>query len=736
MTQLVEERETGLVEERETRLADEREHPFADFAATPANHFKLYVFAAVARVVEQVAQSFETVEAAYEQFPFLEGYNDELEGRAPAHLGCEEERGAHAWWQEAIRAWEEGTTETHLPLRALRDAAALDHAAMTLLMCAGLIEEDARFGLLFETMQATPGQHRPNYGLLSAWWRDRQDCREVRARLRELHELGLVEFTGTDAPRTEWALHAPPLLWDVLRGETRARLAPWARYHSPDALLPLDALILPVELGAQLEIIPALLASGEAQALIVRGPHHNGRRTLAGAVARALGRGVLEISHPDRGGAADANHAPDERWRLAGTLATLLDALPVFVFDIPPGETVELPPLAAYAGALAVVLGKQGGVRGEAAERALTVTLETPTREARRLHWLRALGTHATPDLELIAERFRLTGGNIRRAATLAVAYAALAGRAGVTVADVRQASRALNRQMLDTLAVRIDTGAGDWSHLAASADVFAELRNLESRCRHREQLPAHVGDALACGLNAGVRALFSGTSGTGKTLAARLLAASLQMDLYRLDLSTVVNKYIGETEKNLNQIFALAEELDVILLLDEGDALLTQRTDVGNANDRYANLETNYLLQRLESFEGIIVVTTNAGDRIDSAFQRRMDVSINFTPPDSTERWAIWQLHLPHSHRVEARLLEEAARRCELTGGQIRNAVLHATSLALEDGGTVASAHFEAAVRREYRKAGAVCPLQTRHGHDGGNSRGSSSVAASFNRW
>ena len=151
--------------------------------------------------------------------------------------------------------------------------------------------------------------------------------------------------------------------------------------------------------------------------------------------------------------------------------------------------------------------------------------------------------------------------------------------------------------------------------------------------------------------LNYGVRALFSGPSGTGKTLAARLLASALQMDLYRLDLSAVVNKYIGETEKNLNQIFARAEELDVILLLDEGDALLTQRTEVSNANDRYANLETNYLLQRLKSFEGILIVTTNAGDRIDSAFQRRMDVVISFPPPDATERWVIWQLHLPVTH-------------------------------------------------------------------------------------
>src|SRR5205814_3195198 len=117
-------------------------------------------------------------------------------------------------------------------------------------------------------------------------------------------------------------------------------------------------------------------------------------------------------------------------------------------------------------------------------------------------------------------------------------------------------------------------------------------------------------------------------------------------MDVYRVDLSSVVNKYIGETEKNLNLVFSRAEELGVVLLLDEGDALLTQRTAVQSSNDRYANLETNYLLQRLESFEGILVVTSNASQRIDAAFQRRMDVVVEFRPPDAAERWAIWQLH------------------------------------------------------------------------------------------
>jgi SpoVK/Ycf46/Vps4 family AAA+-type ATPase len=184
-------------------------------------------------------------------------------------------------------------------------------------------------------------------------------------------------------------------------------------------------------------------------------------------------------------------------------------------------------------------------------------------------------------------------------------------------------------------------------------------------------------------------------------------------MDVYRVDLAAVVNKYIGETERNLNQVFSRAEELDIVLLLDEGDALMTNRTDVRNANDRYANLETNYLLQRLETYEGIVVITTNAGSRIDSAFLRRIDVTIDFVPPGAPERWLIWQSHLPPSHTASPALLEEVASRCALTGGQIRNAALHAALLALGNGSQVSDTEVEAAVQREYSKAGATCPLR-----------------------
>jgi ATPase family protein associated with various cellular activities (AAA) len=674
---------------------------FADRATTPAEHFKLYFYATVLHLSVQVGQSFGSYQAMFEQFPFLTGYYDEL-----TVYGVDETSVSEEQWRAALYTWEQDAA-CHLPLRALRETTGLSHTELLLLLCVGLVEEDVRFGLLFEAMHGISGQHRPTLGVLNAWWKETSEYGDIRRTLKRLLELGLLQAVNADAPRIEWALHVPSVLWDVMRGELHETLAPYLRYHLPEQCIPLDTLILPDALKQQLGIIPQLLASKAIRTLVIRGPLHNGRRTLMSTIACQLKRGLLEGTEIGKG--------DDERWRLLGPLATLLHALPVIVLDLMPGETAILPPLAGYDGPLGIVLGKQGGIGGPCTEHALALTLDIPDIVARRLHWQQSFGDHPVTELDAISERLRITGGNIQRTASIARSYAKLAQRETVTLADVRQASRALNRQVLETLATPIPS-SGDWSQLAVSGETLRELMSLEQRCRHREQLHTLVGPALDTQLHSGVRALLSGPSGTGKTLAAKLLAAVLQMDLYRLDLSAIVNKYIGETEKNLNQLFARAEELDVILLLDEGDALLTRRTQVQSSNDRYANLETNYLLQRLETFEGILVVTTNASDRIDSAFQRRMDIVVEFRPPEPSERWLIWQLHLPVMHQVEHTLLREITSRCILTGGQIRNAVLHASLLALQDGGVMNSAHVEAAIQREYRKLGAVCPLRSGH--------------------
>ena len=673
--------------------------PFVEAQPTPIEHFKLYFYAAVLHVIGEVSSLLGSPEAAFQQFPFLSGYYQEFARYAPEQLNWRE---FGSWWRDSLLSWEETASE-YLPLHALRETAALDHDAITLLVMTGLNEEDARFGALFEIVQGTPGQTRLTQGLASAWWRDDAGNNRARFLIRQLQEAGLVQVVNPDAPRSHWALQVPAPVWEAIRGEKYDAPAPWARYIAPSQLVTTEELVISDQTRRLLTTLPSLLASRQVNTLVVRGPRHNGRRTLIGALARALNCGVLEIS--------GLSQPVDERWQLAACLATLLHAVLVVVVELEAGETVEPPVLKSYAGPMLLVIGKQGGVNGTAAERAVTISLEMPDLDARSKLWQRGLGS-VRGDVEHISERFRLTSGNIQRAAGLTQSYAALEGRTEVILADAQQASSSLNRQAFDTLAARVET-RGTWSDLSASAEILQELRDLESRCRNRERLQTVLNDNLRGQMNVGVRALFSGPSGCGKTLAARILASSLQMDLYRLDLSSVVNKYIGETEKNLNQVFSRAEEFDVILLLDEGDALLTQRTGVQTSNDRYANLETNYLLQRLEAFEGILIVTTNAGDRIDSAFQRRMDVVVSFRAPDAAERWQIWQLHLPHNAALDQAMLEEVASRCTLNGGQIRNAVVHASLLALNDGGLINSQHLVAAVQREYRKSGGVCPLR-----------------------
>ena len=647
---------------------------------TPAAHFRLHVYAAVLRLRGRLP-----VPDDRNGLGFLTGYYAEL---GPAGFAEPAPDDGPRWWA-LVEKWERATNG-HLPLRALRIADGLDPLALTLLFTVGLVEEDVRFGSLFEALNGLPGEPRPTMGLLATW----TDGDEARDAIHTLLGAGLVEAANPEAPRSRWALQVPPVLWDALRGRLPDALAPWARYRAPEELSALDDLLLPDETARAVARAPGLLST---RPLVVRGPRSSGRRTIVAAVAKELGCGVLELIDPSAGA------------RLAGPLAVLLNAVPVFELQADPGETVDLPRLAGYAGPLAAVAGRRGGVR---ADRAVTIHLDLPDPALRAAHW-----TASLDNAELgrdLGVRLRTTAGTIRRIAELARGEATLAGRDHPGEPDVRSALRALESEALETLAARVPV-AGDWRDLAVADDTARELELVESRCRHRERLHETVGASLGSQLTPGVRALFSGPSGTGKTLAARLLAGALGKELFALDLSTVVNKYLGETEKNLDAVFSRAEELDVILILDEGDALMTRRTDVHTSNDRYANLETNFLLQRLESYEGILVVTTNAGERIDPAFRRRLDIVVEFRAPDAGERWSIWNLHLPQEHRVDHTLLDDISTRCQLTGGQIRNAVLHASLLALDDGGGIAARHLEAAVRREYRKAGAVCPLRPR---------------------
>ncbi|MBX9396383.1 ATP-binding protein [Streptomyces sp. TRM72054] len=320
-----------------------------------------------------------------------------------------------------------------------------------------------------------------------------------------------------------------------------------------------------------------------------------------------------------------------------------------------------------------------------------------------------AQGVGATGDADVLARAVaahRLDSGQLRRAADVALRTAALAGRP-VGPDDLRTAVRAQNGAGLDRLARRVEPGVG-WDDLVLPPATHRRLRELALRARHREQVLGQWGMRPGGGRGRGVIALFAGESGTGKTMSAEVVAADLGMDLYVVDLSTVVDKYVGETEKNLERIFTEASAVNAVLLFDEADAIFGKRSEVKDAHDRHANIESAYLLQRMESFDGIAVLTTNLRANLDEAFTRRLDVVADFPVPDAGQRLALWDRclgeRLPRADDLDLRF---CADRFELAGGSIRACAVTAAYLAAESGRPLTMRQVVTAVAQEYRKLG-----------------------------
>jgi SpoVK/Ycf46/Vps4 family AAA+-type ATPase len=262
---------------------------------------------------------------------------------------------------------------------------------------------------------------------------------------------------------------------------------------------------------------------------------------------------------------------------------------------------------------------------------------------------------------------------------------------------------RRSSRGRLDTLAQRIDSEAG-WEDLVVPPQTLELLRTLTIQARHRATVYETWGFASRSRRGLGLSALFSGPSGVGKTLAAEVVANELELDLYKIDLSQMVSKYIGETEKNLARVFDAAEAGGVVLLFDEADALFGHRSEVKDSHDRYANIEVSYLLQRMEAFRGIAVLTTNQKSALDSAFMRRIRFVVQFPHPDSGHRALLWKKAFPAAAAL-ANLDIERLARLNLSGGNIRSVALNAAFLAAESREPVGMHHVMQAARAEYLK-------------------------------
>jgi SpoVK/Ycf46/Vps4 family AAA+-type ATPase len=297
-------------------------------------------------------------------------------------------------------------------------------------------------------------------------------------------------------------------------------------------------------------------------------------------------------------------------------------------------------------------------------------------------------GPGEMPPHRLSAEQLRLVG----------MASRALGG-------DVPAAMRRLAAGTIDATAMRIHPGR-TWEDLVLDAPRADQVREVARRCRHRETVFGEWG--FAPEPSVGVVALFAGPSGTGKTLAAEVIAADLGVDLYKIDLANLVSKYIGETEKNLARVFDAAEAANVALFFDEADALMGKRSAVSDAHDRYANIEVAYLLQRLERYEGLAVLATNLANNIDPAFVRRFHVVVEFPIPGPAERRRIWDRCLPSLAPLGRDVdLDRLAKDVEVPGGTIRNAALGAAFLAADEGHPITMDTLVRAMQREMHKIG-----------------------------
>ncbi|WP_291428832.1 AAA family ATPase [Deinococcus sp.] len=420
---------------------------------------------------------------------------------------------------------------------------------------------------------------------------------------------------------------------------------------------------------------------------------------LLGSGAHRLDLAVLASRSPEEQEAALRALRRDTRLR--GTRLAVDAATPLPDAQPPEGLVDRVLDIAAGP----VVILSADPLPLDSPRAVLSAELGAPTPAEQRERWAHALGVSGDPALlRQLGDQFHL---NLDRIDALARdARASLSGNASHAARLERawEAARGANRRLMGSLAQRIDVRA-TWEDLILPHTERLALEQIAAHVRHRSQVYEDLGMARP-GRGRSITALFSGPSGTGKTLSAEVLARDLNLDLYRMDLSSTVSKYIGETEKNLKRIFDAADQGGCVLLFDEADSVFGKRGEVRDSNDRYANTQVNYLLQRLESFNGLALLTTNLESSMDVAFMRRLQFVINFRAPQAPERERLWRGAFPRSldtSEVDFARLTQA----DVSGGNIRSVVMNAVFMSVARGVPVSQALVEEALHLEYRKLG-----------------------------
>jgi hypothetical protein len=519
------------------------------------------------------------------------------------------------------------------------------HAAVLSFLAA--VELDPRRQRLVAYVQDDVTKPRPTLALLRDLFGDAGTLAVSPA--SRLRRAGLVEVDETGPWGTATVAVAAQVSW-VLAGERG----------------------LDPELPAAAWTIPGIDATGH-DLVLVSGPDRT--RRLQAAVEAAAAAAFLVTPVPET----------PKAWDAVVRTATLA-GLGV-ILEVGSSLTPEARRRVDEADHLAWALSSVIELPLEELPRRTWVERQSGAPEISGDEWHAALGEEARKGHRLSAEQLRLVAG-------------ASSGLGG----DIDAAIRRLASGHLDQHARRIRPRK-TWDDLILAPDKLAQLKELVSRYQHRDVV--HDGWGFPVFPSAGLVALFSGQSGTGKTLAAEIISGALGLDLYKLDLSAVVSKYIGETEQNLERVFSAASAGNLVLFFDEADSLFGKRSEVSDARDRYANIEVSYLLQRLESYDGIVVMATNFQKNIDEAFVRRIHVSIEFPVPEEPERLLIWKSAFPASAPLADLDWEFLARQFKLAGGAIKNAALHAAFLAAEAGTDITMEAVMFGLKREFQKLG-----------------------------
>jgi hypothetical protein len=616
-----------------------------------------------------------------------------LQARAPLVPHPVEEQGLRRVEEEADARGAEGAP---LRLRRLAEEFLLVPVDVEILLISVAPDVDPRFEQLYGYLNDDVTRRRASIGMALTLCGLGESWASGRARFAARSPLlagGLLTVDDGERPFLSRALRVPDRVVDWLLGG-----------DEPDAALA-GVLDDPPEIAAAPPADPlARAVSGGPVVVHLREPLGGGGTAAAAAASRGAGRRPVTLDlrrlaqTPD---AEDLAATAVREARLAG--GVLIGG---------PAEALGDRPVVLRAlsgGDVTVVLTGRAHWNPDWSDRApLLLALPESAPKERGDLWQSGLAGSLAPGVDPVAgtEQFVLTPEQVVRAARSARLQAEARGDR-VTAADLSHGIRAQNAVGLGRLARRVEPAVG-WSDLVLPESTTSQLQEVVLRARHRAQVLQEWRMRPGGGRGRGVTALFAGDSGTGKSMSAEVVAAALGMDLYTVDLSSVVDKYIGETEKNLERIFAEAAGVNGVLFFDEADALFGKRSEVRDAHDRYANIESAYLLQRMESFDGVAVLATNLRANLDDALTRRLDVVVDFPVPDATLRRALWDRCLGSRVPRDADLdLDFCARAFELSGGNIRSAVVAAAYRAASEGRPVSTVDLVTGVHREYRKLG-----------------------------